>query len=81
MQHKKCKSKTLLLQGMTHGGLCYTWSSVSPMPMTEGTVELSLDVADKAAILMVKDHPKNLHWHEMKLHSLSAKAERLLWHQ
>jgi len=51
------------------------------MPMTEGTAEMSLDAADKAAISMVKDHPKNLHWHELKLHTLSAKAERLLWHQ
>jgi len=51
------------------------------MPTTEGTGEMSLDAANKAAISMVKDHPKNLHWHELKLHALSAKAERLLWHQ
>jgi len=49
--------------------------------MTEGTAEMSLGAADKAAILMVKDHPKNSHRHELKLHALSAKAERLLWHQ
>jgi len=42
---------------------------------------MSLDAANKAAISMVEDHPKNLHRHEMKLHTLSAKAERLLWHQ
>jgi len=49
--------------------------------MTEGTAEMSLDAADKAAISMVEDHPKNSHQHELKLHALSAKAERLLWHQ
>jgi len=49
--------------------------------MTEGTAEMSLDAANKAAISMVEDHPKNLHRHELKLHALSAKAERLLWHQ
>jgi len=42
---------------------------------------MSLDAADKAAISMVEDHPKNSHQHELKLHALSAKAERLLWHQ
>jgi len=49
--------------------------------MTEGTAEMWLDAADKAAILMIKDHPENLYQHELKLHALSAKAERLLWHQ
>jgi len=44
----------------------------------EGTAEMFLDAADKAAISMVKDHPKNSHRHELKLHTLSAKAERLL---
>jgi len=48
------------------------------MPTTEGTAEMYLD---KAAISMVEDCPKNLYRHEMKLHALSAKAERLLWHQ
>ena len=47
------------------------------MPMTEGTTKMSLDAANKAAISVVEDHPKNLHRHEMKLHVLSAKAERL----
>jgi len=42
---------------------------------------MSLDAADKAAISMVEDHPKNSYQHELKLHTLSAKAERLLWHQ
>ena len=51
------------------------------MPTTEGTMEMSLDAANKAAISMVEDHPKNSHQHELKLHTLSAKAERLLWHQ
>jgi len=51
------------------------------MPTTEGTAEMSLDAANKAAISMVEDHPKNSHRHELKLHALSAKAERLLWHQ
>jgi len=51
------------------------------MPMTEGMAEMSLDMADKAAILMVEDPPKNWYRHEMKLHALSAKAEMLLWHQ
>jgi len=51
------------------------------MPTAEGTAEMSLDAADKAAISMVEDHPKNSHQHELKLHTLSAKAERLLWHQ
>jgi len=37
------------------------------MPATEGTAEMSLDVADKAAISMVKDHPKNSHRHELKI--------------
>jgi len=48
------------------------------MPRTEGIAEMSLEAANKAAILMVEDHPKNLHRHEMKLHALSAKAERLV---
>jgi len=30
---------------------------------------------------MVEDHPKNSHQHELKLHALSAKAERLPWRQ
>jgi len=30
---------------------------------------------------MVEDHPKNSHWHELRLLALSAKAERLPWHQ
>jgi len=81
VNHKKCKSGSLLLFRTTRGGLCYTRSAVPPMPTTEGTAEMSLDAADKAAILMVKDHPKNSHQHELKLHALSAKAERLLWHQ
>jgi len=51
------------------------------MPTTEGTAEMSLDTANKAAILMVEDQPKNSYRHEMKLHALSAKVERLLWHQ
>jgi len=51
------------------------------MPTTEGTAEMSLDATDKAAISMVEDQPKNSHRHELKLHTLSAKAERLLWHQ
>jgi len=49
--------------------------------MTEGTAEMLLDAADKAAISMIEDRPKNSHWHELKLHALSAKAERLLWDQ
>jgi len=81
VNHKKRKSKLLLLHGMTHGGLCYMRSVVPPMPMTEGKVEMSLDTGNKAMISMVEDHPKNSHRHEMKLHALSAKAERLLWHQ
>jgi len=51
------------------------------MSMTEGTAEMLLDAADKAAISMIEDHPKNSHRHELKLHALSAKAESLLWHQ
>jgi len=81
VNHKKRKSGSLLLFGMTRGGLCYTRSVVPPMPTTEGTAEMSLDAADEAAISMVEDHPKNSHRHELKLHTLSAKAERLLWHQ
>jgi len=81
VNHKKRKSGSLPLFGTTRGGLCYTRSAVPPMPTTEGTAEMSLDAADKAAISMVKDHPKNLHQHELKLHTLSDKAERLLWHQ
>mgnify|MGYP007080233602 CR=1 FL=1 len=81
VNHKKRKSGSLLLLGLTRGGLCYTRSVVPPMPTTEGTAEMSLDAADKAAISMVEDHPKNSHQHELKLHALSAKAERLLWHQ
>jgi len=81
VNHKKRKSGSLLLFGTTRGGLCYMQSAVPPMPTTEGTAEMSLDAADKAAILMVEDHPKNSHQHELKLHTLSAKAERLLWHQ
>jgi len=81
VNHKKRKSGSLLLFGTTRGGLCYTRSAAPPMPTTEGTVEMSLDAADKAAISMVEDHPKNSHQHELKLHALSTKAERLLWHQ
>jgi len=81
VNHKKRKSGSLHLFGKTRSGLCYTRSAAPPMPMTEGTAEMSLDTANKAAISMVEDHPKNLHRHEMKLHALSAKAERLLWHQ
>jgi len=43
------------------------------MPTTEGTAEMSLDAADKAAISMVEDHPKNSHQHELKLHIQSRK--------
>jgi len=81
VNHKKRKSGSLHLFGTTRGGLCYTRSVAPPMPTTEGTAEMSLDAADKAAISMVEDHPKNSHRHELKLHALSAKAERLLWHQ
>jgi len=81
VNHKKRKSGSMLLFKTTRGGLCYTRSAVPPMPTTEGTAEMSLDAADKAAISMVEDHPKISHWHELKLHALSAKAERLLWHQ
>jgi len=81
VNHKKRKSGSLLLFGTTGGGLCCTQSAVPPMPTREGTAEMSLDAADKAAILMVEDHPKNLHRHELKVHTLSDKAERLLWHQ
>jgi len=81
VNHKKRKSGSLLLLGLTRGGLCYTRSAVPPMPTTEGTAEMSLDAADRAAISMVEDHPKNSHQHDLKLHALSAKAERLLWHQ
>ena len=81
VNHKKRKSGSLLLHGTTRGGMCYTRLAVPPMPMTEGTVEMSLDAADKATNLMIEDHPKNSHWHDLKLHALSAKAERLLWHQ
>jgi len=81
VKHKKRMSGSLLLFGTTKGGLRYTRSAIPPMPTTEGTAEMSLDAADKAAISMVEDHPKNTHRHELKLHTLSAKAERLLWHQ
>jgi len=81
VNHKKRKSGSLLLFGTTRGGLCCTRSAVPRMPMTEGTAEMSLDAADKAAISMVEDHLKNSHQHELKIHALSAKAERLLWHQ
>jgi len=81
VNHKKRKRGSLHLFGTTRGGLCYTRSAVPPMPTTEGTAEMSLDAADNAAISMVEDHPKNSHRHELKLHTLSAKAERLLWHQ
>jgi len=81
VNHKKRKSGSLLLFGTTRGGLCYTRSAVPPMPITEGTAEMSLDAADKAAISMIEDHPKNSYQDELKLHALSAKAERLLWHQ
>jgi len=81
VQHKKHKSETLPLQGLTCGGLCCMQSAVPLMPMTEETAELSLDAAHKAAISMVKDPPMNSHQHEMKLQVLSAKAVRLLWHQ
>jgi len=49
VNHKKCKSGWLLLFGLTRGSLCYTRSAVPPMPTTEGTAEMSLDAADKAA--------------------------------
>jgi len=81
VNHKKRNSGSLHLFGTTRGGLCYTRPAVPPMPTTEGTAEMSLDAADKAAISMVEDQPKNSHRHELKLHALSAKAERLLWHQ
>jgi len=81
VNHKKRKSGSLLLQGTTRGGMCYTRLAVPPMPMTEGAAEMLLDAANKAAILMIEDHPKNSNRHELKLHALSAKAERLLWHQ
>jgi len=81
VNHKKRKSGSLLLFGSTRGGLCHTRSAVPPMPTTEGTAEMPLDAADKAAISMVEDHPKNSHWHELKLHTLSAKEERSPWHQ
>jgi len=81
LNNKMHKSESVLLCGTTRGELCYTRLAAPLMPTTEGTAEMSLDMADKAAILMVEDHPKNSYWHEMKLHALSAKAERLLWHQ
>jgi len=81
VNHKKRKSGSLLLFGTTRGGLCCTRSATPPMPMTEGAAETSLDAADEVAISMIEDHPENSHQHELKLHALSAKAERLLWHQ
>jgi len=81
VNHKKRKSGLLLLFGTTRSGLCRTRSAVPPMPATEGTAEMSSDAADKAAISMVEDHLKNSHQHELKLHALSAKAERTPWHQ
>jgi len=69
VNHKKRKSGSLHLFGTTRGGLCYTRPAVPPMPTTEGTAEMSLDATDKAAISMVKDHPKNSHQHELKLHA------------
>jgi len=59
LNHKMCKSKSVLLRGTTLGGLCYTRLAVPPTPTMEGTAEMSLDTGDKAAILMVEDHPKN----------------------
>jgi len=67
VNHKKRKSKLLLLHGTTRGGMCYTRSAVPPMPMTEDTAEISLDVANKTAILMIEDHPTNSYRHELKL--------------
>jgi len=81
LNHKMRKSGSVLLRGTTRGGLCYTRSAAPPMPMTEGTAEMSLDMADKVSISMVEGYPKNSYRHEMKLHALAAKAERLLWHQ
>ena len=81
LNHKKRKSGSLLLHRTTRGGMCYTQLAVPPMPMTEGTAERSLDAANKAVISMIEDHPKNSYRHKLKLHALSAKAERLLWHQ
>jgi len=65
LKHKMRKSECVLLRGTTGGGLCYARLAVPPMP-------------DKAAISMAEDHPKNSHWHEMKLDALSAKVERSL---
>jgi len=81
VSNKKRMSESLLLHGTMNGCLCYTQSAVPPMPTTKGTAEMSLDTANKAEISMVEDYPKNSHRHEMKLHALSAKAERLQWHQ
>ena len=81
VNHKKCKSGSLLLFGTTRGSLCCTRSAVPPIPTTEGTAEMSLDAADEVAISMIEDHPKNSYRHELKLRALSVKAVRLPWHQ
>jgi len=81
LKHKLRKSQNLSLTGTVVGGLLYTKSALPPMPLSDSTKEMSLEQADKAGISMIEDHPLNSPSHELKLHQLSARQERLLWHQ
>jgi len=78
VNHKKCKSGSLLYSGRlevvhaTRGLRC---------PQCLRLKALRRCFWMLPTISMVEDHPKNSHQHELKLHALSAKAERLLWHQ
>ena len=81
LKSKSRKSQDVLLIGEMKGGLCFTGSAIPPLPTSEITEDMTLEQADKAGISMIEDHPQNSVVHEMKLHHLSAKQERLLWHQ
>lgn len=56
-------------------------SAAPRMPLPKKMTELSLDMADRAGITVVEDHPENTYHHDMEVCGMTTKAERLMWHQ
>ena len=80
-KHKKQSKQDVLVHGVLKGGLCYTLPVFSPSPAADSTWGLTLKEANAAGVTVLEDHPDNSWQNEFKLHQVSAKEERLLWHQ
>ena len=80
-KHKLRNSEAIHVCGETINGLCYTKPAIVPKPQAEDNASLTLEEADKKGVSATENHRNNSVGHELMVHKLSVKQERLLWHQ